>query len=292
VSLTYFNGGTILRAEFNGNDLKRIYFNGGIVFERLVVPVINSITAVPSSIDDDVTTQLNIDATDPLGGTLSYNWTSADGGSFSDTGISNPVFTPPAVIGTKVFTITGWVTNEDTTDIAQVDVTVTQASHTHCSVTNPSSSYAHAPVSNITVGLQVLDVTYHGHQLARAIQFYGRDDGTGSGGYASSYVYINPESNSFTGSSTVQINGATYGIGTSGGNIYVISGGNSSAANISITGCSVSGGSVSVSDAVGNWIGFHAQNGNEFGLSIDTPNDPDIATKAFTLYNIEYPGPE
>lgn len=287
MSLTYFNGGTILRSEFNGDDLKRIYFNGGIVFERIVGPVISDISATPSSIDDDVTSQLNVDATDPLGGTLTYNWTTVDGGSFSDPAMQNPVFTPPEVVGTQVITLTCWVTNEDTTEIDQVDVTVTQANHTHCSVTNYTQSLVTA-TNGITIGLRVESVAVHGHTLYRQMRFYAESGG--SGGWAAGAILLDFDNQVASGSSIVSVSGFNYGYAISGGKIYAISDSIANTGNLVTVGeCGLSG--TAASAGSGNEIHLETSGGTFRSRYFAGGAGNNVATKYFTPYQQEYPGP-
>jgi hypothetical protein len=114
--------------------------NGPSYFDDVVVaplsggnlaPVISSVTAVPSTISDSQTSQLQVVANDPDSGPspLSYNWTVLPGqGGVSDSTIANPVYTPPDVASAQAFTLTVEVSDGDKVTTGTVDVTVTDAS--------------------------------------------------------------------------------------------------------------------------------------------------------------------
>ncbi|MCP4261956.1 MAG: S8 family serine peptidase [Planctomycetes bacterium] len=110
--------------------------NAGSHFDDILVeapsgvnmaPTISSVTATPSTISDDVTSQLQVDAIDPDGGpgALTYSWSAQPGeGSFSDPTIADPVYTPPNVTTPQTFTLTVQVSDGDATTQAAVDITV------------------------------------------------------------------------------------------------------------------------------------------------------------------------
>jgi len=113
--------------------------NAGSFFDDVVVaplsggnlaPVISSVTASPSTILDNQTSQLQVVANDPDSGPspLSYNWIVAAGqGSVSDSTIANPIYTPPDVAIAQTFTLTLEVSDGDKVATGTVDVTVTDA---------------------------------------------------------------------------------------------------------------------------------------------------------------------
>ncbi|GAF69792.1 unnamed protein product, partial [marine sediment metagenome] len=115
--------------------------NAGSYFDDILVenlsmvnlaPVISSVTATPSTISDEQTSQLQVAATDPDSGpsSLSYSWSVQPGeGSLSNANIANPVYTPPVVTSTQTFTLTVQVDDGEDTATSTVDVTVTNESY-------------------------------------------------------------------------------------------------------------------------------------------------------------------
>ena len=100
------------------------------VDDSSIPPVISSVTAVPSNITDNQTSQLQVNANDPDSGpaALSYNWiVPAGAGSLSSTTVANPVYTPPDVTGTQIFNLTVQVFDGKDTIWSNVNVTVTDA---------------------------------------------------------------------------------------------------------------------------------------------------------------------
>jgi hypothetical protein len=106
--------------------------NAGSTFDNVVVtgkmvPTIKSVTATPASITYQQNTQMKVDAVDPLGGALTYKWTVTDGeGTFSDSTVASPVYTPSADTpsGTQTQTLTVAVTNANGTAIKTMDIKV------------------------------------------------------------------------------------------------------------------------------------------------------------------------
>jgi len=94
-----------------------------------LVPVIDSVTATPNPVYETQTSQLLVTATDPDGPSpLSYNWiVPAGAGSVSSATVTNPVYTPPDVSGTQIFTLTAEVFDGVTTISSTVDITVQDA---------------------------------------------------------------------------------------------------------------------------------------------------------------------
>jgi len=93
-------------------------------------PTISSVTATPSTISEIQTSQLQVLATDPDSGPspLTYNWIVLPGeGSVDNAAIANPVYTPPSVTGTQVFTLTIDVSDGEDVTQGTIDVTVTDA---------------------------------------------------------------------------------------------------------------------------------------------------------------------
>ncbi len=91
-------------------------------------PVILSVTATPPTISDSDTSQLLVNTYDPDGGpnALTYNWTVPSGqGSLDYSNIANPVYTPPDVSSTQVFTLTVEVSDGAAITSKTVDITVT-----------------------------------------------------------------------------------------------------------------------------------------------------------------------
>ncbi len=112
--------------------------NAGSNFDDIVVqnlggnfvPVISSVTATPSTINDGETSQLQVTASDPDSspGALTYNWiVQAGQGSVSNSSIANPVYTPPDVASTQNFTLTVEVSDGADTTTDTVTVTVQDA---------------------------------------------------------------------------------------------------------------------------------------------------------------------
>jgi hypothetical protein len=101
-----------------------------ITVKGYLVPVINSVTATPNPLYETQTSQLLVTATDPDGPSpLSYNWILTPGiGSLSSTTVANPVYTPPDVTGTQIFTLTIQVFDGVTTVSSTVDITVQDSS--------------------------------------------------------------------------------------------------------------------------------------------------------------------
>lgn len=92
-----------------------------------IAPTINAVTATPSTILDTATSQLLVNAIDTDAGPspLTYNWiVQAGQGSVNDATITNPVYTPPNVSTTQIFTITIEVFDGQDTTTDTVNVTV------------------------------------------------------------------------------------------------------------------------------------------------------------------------
>ena len=92
-----------------------------------LAPIVSSVTATPTMISDEGTSQLQVDATDPDSGPnpLTYSWSVQPGeGSLSDPNIANPIYTPPDVSSTEIFTLTVQVSDGEDTTIGTVDITV------------------------------------------------------------------------------------------------------------------------------------------------------------------------
>ncbi|MDH7598101.1 MAG: Ig-like domain-containing protein [Sedimentisphaerales bacterium] len=110
------------------------YANPGAYFDDVKVyshtgqdlePVVNSISATPSQMTCNRTSQLNVDVTEPDGQKLTYQWYVEPGqGTLSNTAIRNPVYTPPLVTESQTFTII--VDVSDGTHVVRrtIDVTV------------------------------------------------------------------------------------------------------------------------------------------------------------------------
>jgi len=114
--------------------------NTGSYFDDIVVesgvanqaPIISSVTATPSTISDVETSQLQVNATDPDSGpaALTYSWSVLPGeGSLSDASIANPVYTPPDVSSTQIYTLTVDVSDGAAITSDTVDITVTDAGY-------------------------------------------------------------------------------------------------------------------------------------------------------------------
>jgi PKD repeat protein len=92
-----------------------------------IAPVIDSVSATPSSILDTETTQLAVAATDPDNGpgVLTYNWIVPTGmGSVDDSSSSTPIFTPADVSTSQDVTITVEVSDGLETVSSSIVVTV------------------------------------------------------------------------------------------------------------------------------------------------------------------------
>ncbi|MCP4612668.1 MAG: DUF1080 domain-containing protein, partial [Planctomycetes bacterium] len=109
--------------------------NAGSYFDDILVeglsganqaPVV-SVTASPSTIEDTQTSQLQVTASDPDGpNALTYSWTVPSGqGSLDNLYIANPIYTPPDVSSTQIFTLTVKVSDGAAITTKTVDITVT-----------------------------------------------------------------------------------------------------------------------------------------------------------------------
>jgi hypothetical protein len=93
-------------------------------------PTISAVTATPSTIQDNQTSQLQVVASDPDSGPdpLTYNWIVQSGeGTLDNAGIANPVYTPPDISSTQVFTIGVEVSDGNAVTTDSVDITVLDA---------------------------------------------------------------------------------------------------------------------------------------------------------------------
>ena len=86
-------------------------------------PTINSVTASPSTIDEDQTTSLSVNVTDDGLSALSYLW-SAPSGSFDDATSATPVYTPASVDSTTVVAVSVTVSDAVGNDSSSTNVTV------------------------------------------------------------------------------------------------------------------------------------------------------------------------
>ncbi|MHC4365458.1 MAG: hypothetical protein ACYSTJ_08330, partial [Planctomycetota bacterium] len=87
-------------------------------------PIIDSVTATPSTIWDRLTSQLHVVATDldARPDVLTYSWT-ADQGTFNDANLRSPVYMPPLVNSTQDFNLT--VDVSDGGDITSETILIT-----------------------------------------------------------------------------------------------------------------------------------------------------------------------
>ena len=115
---------------------------------------------------------------------------------------------------------------------------------------NDTSAH-YATSGTTTVGNRSQCASEYGNSICRLIEFYAKS-GT-SGGWAGSYVSLNYDGDSFSGSSYVNVNGANYGMRTSGGNIAAYCGGVTGSYGVSVSGGVVTGSS-SATDAYGNLL--------------------------------------
>jgi hypothetical protein len=93
-------------------------------------PTISAVTATPSAVVDDAASQLQVVADDSDDGPepLSYNWFVQPGeGTLDDPNIANPVYTPPDVNSTQVFTVNVEVSDGNAVTVGSVDITVLDA---------------------------------------------------------------------------------------------------------------------------------------------------------------------
>jgi hypothetical protein len=114
-------------------------------------PVISSVTATPSTILDNETSQLQVVATNPDSGPfpLSCNWIVQPGeGSLNTTTIANPIYTPPDVNSTQTFTLTVEDSDSNDTTISTVDITVIDAMVSVPNVVGLSQSSAELAISS------------------------------------------------------------------------------------------------------------------------------------------------
>ncbi|MCB1864145.1 MAG: S8 family serine peptidase, partial [Chromatiales bacterium] len=96
-------------------------------------PVIDSISATPAAINESQASQLAVSAHDPDAGpsALSYSWSLPPGaGSLDDPTSPTPVYTPPDVASTQVFTASVSVSDGEDSALDSVDITVTPVSAT------------------------------------------------------------------------------------------------------------------------------------------------------------------
>ena len=118
-----------------GTAAMYVWANDGAHFDNFLVtpsgggnqaPVITSVTATPSTLDELTTSALSVSATDGDGpSSLSYLWSVAAGdGSFDDATSSSPVYTAPAVVTSRVITISVDVSDGLASTPGSVDVTV------------------------------------------------------------------------------------------------------------------------------------------------------------------------
>lgn len=70
--------------------------SSNVTTEFNTYPVVTNVTADPSGIDVNESTNLNVIASDADNDTLSYLWSSDCGGSFSSTAVAAPVYTAPS----------------------------------------------------------------------------------------------------------------------------------------------------------------------------------------------------
>lgn len=104
-----------------------------------MAPVITSLTASPSSIIENQTSQLQITADDPDNGPSGpiYNWVvPAGAGSVDNAASPNPTYFPPDVTTPQTFTITAEVSDGQDMVTGNVNITV-QPETTEPPVTNP-----------------------------------------------------------------------------------------------------------------------------------------------------------
>jgi len=85
-------------------------------------PVIQSVTANPNSVNINQTTTLSCTATDPDNNSLTYTWSSANGGFPGGTNGTNVQWQAPATAGNYIVTVT--VSDGDLTDLGTVTVVV------------------------------------------------------------------------------------------------------------------------------------------------------------------------
>jgi hypothetical protein len=89
-------------------------------------PVIHTVAATPSAIYDAQSSQLQVNATDADGPSLSYSWEAPPGaGTFNNATIANPIFSPSFIVGTQTYTLTVTVSDGAHVDMGSVDLTVT-----------------------------------------------------------------------------------------------------------------------------------------------------------------------
>jgi hypothetical protein len=120
---------TILIGAYNNRktaiqESTELLVDGVLVTEVPDAPlVITSLTATPSLISDGQSSQLLVIATGT--GTLTYNWTVPAGqGTFDDSTIAFPLYLPPVVADSAVFTVTVEVTDDSGTVSDTIDITV------------------------------------------------------------------------------------------------------------------------------------------------------------------------
>ena len=91
---------TLINTVTNTNNFSSTY-EVDITIPGVGIPVINSVTATPMTVDGGGTIQLSSSVTDPGGYGLSYTWISIPSvGSFSSQIIANPIWTAPAATST------------------------------------------------------------------------------------------------------------------------------------------------------------------------------------------------
>jgi hypothetical protein len=87
-------------------------------------PIINSLTASPSSVNVNATSTISCEATDPNGKTMTYTW-SCNGGSLSSTTGKAVTWTAPSTVGTYKITVT--VSDDAASTTSTLDIIVSSA---------------------------------------------------------------------------------------------------------------------------------------------------------------------
>ncbi|PSJ72031.1 hypothetical protein C7N43_36305 [Sphingobacteriales bacterium UPWRP_1] len=94
----YEAGHSINKASAPDNvAAQRAFWNFSFISAIDKVPNVIS-SSVPATVTGGVSAPVSVNAVSPVGGTLSYAWTSSCGGSFSNPNLAAPAFTPPTVL--------------------------------------------------------------------------------------------------------------------------------------------------------------------------------------------------
>ncbi len=124
-------------------------------------PTINQLSATPQTILDTASSALRVTATDPENLALSYRWRviPSNGGSFNNTTVAAPVFTPADVIGSQTVTLRVDVSDSVNTTTDSIQITVNDANPPSANLPPIISAISATPTSLFDTESSVLRVT-------------------------------------------------------------------------------------------------------------------------------------